>query len=71
VQGSRRGDGDRETISGTPGGIGGGSASDHDRTVPGLKIEELYRGAYGRILASLIRIVRDFTLAEDAPKQFG
>lgn len=30
------------------------------------EIDALYRQSYGRILASLIRVVRDFTLAEDA-----
>jgi RNA polymerase sigma-70 factor (ECF subfamily) len=29
-------------------------------------IEALHREHYGRILASLIRVVRDFALAEDA-----
>jgi len=31
-----------------------------------VTIEEIHRQHYGRILASLIRVVRDFTLAEDA-----
>ncbi|MBC8010575.1 MAG: RNA polymerase sigma factor [Burkholderiales bacterium] len=31
-----------------------------------MNIEEIYRRDYGRILASLIRVVRDFTLAEDS-----
>ena len=31
-----------------------------------MNLEELYRREYGRILASLIRTVRDFTLAEDS-----
>ncbi|MEO6006052.1 MAG: sigma-70 family RNA polymerase sigma factor [Opitutus sp.] len=31
-----------------------------------MSLEEIYRHEYGRILASLIRAVRDFTLAEDA-----
>lgn len=31
-----------------------------------MSVEEIYRREYGRILASLIRVVRDFTLAEDA-----
>lgn len=31
-----------------------------------MNLGELYRRDYGRILASLIRVVRDFTLAEDA-----
>lgn len=30
-----------------------------------MNLSELYRREYGRILASLIRVVRDFTLAED------
>jgi RNA polymerase sigma-70 factor (ECF subfamily) len=31
-----------------------------------MSLEDIYRQEYGRILASLIRVVRDFTLAEDA-----
>ena len=31
-----------------------------------MSLEDIYRQDYGRILASLIRVVRDFTLAEDA-----
>ena len=31
-----------------------------------MNLEDLYRREYGRILASLIRTVRDFTLAEDS-----
>lgn len=31
-----------------------------------MNLEELYRHDYGRILASLIRVVRDFALAEDS-----
>lgn len=31
-----------------------------------MNLDEIYRGEYGRILASLIRVVGDFTLAEDS-----
>ena len=31
-----------------------------------MNFDELHRREYGRILASLIRVVRDFDLAEDA-----
>jgi RNA polymerase sigma-70 factor (ECF subfamily) len=35
-------------------------------TAVASSVADLYRREYGRILASLIRVVRDFTLAEDA-----